>query len=53
MLEEKCKKVTNMIKEQKSKGTTERSNHPQSMHVTDDAKSKLEEELKQLETNKV
>lgn len=53
LLEEKCKKVTNMIKEQKAKGATQRSsNHQASMHVTDDAKAKLEEELKTLEANK-
>jgi len=51
LLEEKCKKVTNMIKEQKAKGATQRSSNP-SMHVTVDAKAKLEEELKTLEANK-
>lgn len=52
LIEEKCKKITNMIKEQKQKGATQRSNHPHSMHVTDDAKAKMEEELKRLEGDK-
>lgn len=44
-----------MIKEQKSKGVTARSNHPQinPMHVTDMTKAKLEEELKSIEQNKL
>ncbi len=47
-LEVRCKKVTNMIKDQKNKGTTQRSViNP--MSVNDGAKSKLEEELKSLE----
>ena len=49
--EERCKKITNMIKDQKSKNTTNRSN-ANSM-VTDEAKYRLEEELKELDENKM
>jgi hypothetical protein len=56
-MEEKCKKITNMIKEQKSKGVTQRSNigggGGPSMHVNDDSRVRLEEELKKLESDKV
>jgi len=53
LMEEKCKKITNMIKEQKQKGVTQRSNNPHSMHVTDDTKARMEEELKKLEGDKL
>lgn len=54
IMEDKCKKITNMIKEQKQKGVTQRSNNQgPSMHVTDSAKSKAEDELKKLESDKV
>ena len=42
-----------MIKEQKSKNATQRSMAQNSMSVTDDAKHKLEEDIKQLEDNKL
>jgi hypothetical protein len=49
-LEEKCKKIQNMIRDQKSKNTTQRSNIPHM--VTDATKDKLEDEIKELEEEK-
>lgn len=47
-LEVKVKRVTNMIKEQKNKGATQRSTvNP--MSINDDAKARLEDDLKALE----
>ena len=47
-LETKVKKVTNMIKDQKGKGVTQRSSvNP--MSINDDAKLRLEDDLKSLE----
>lgn len=48
--EEKCKKLTQMIKDQKTKNSTQRSNAAV-MH-TDATKNKLEEEVKELEEAK-
>jgi hypothetical protein len=50
-LEFKVKRVTNMIKDQKNKGATQRSSvNP--MSINDDAKLRLEEDLKFLEEQK-
>ena len=47
-LETKVKKVTNMIKDQKAKGVTQRSSvNP--MSINDDAKLRLEDDLKSLD----
>ena len=51
-MEEKCKKITNMIKEHKNKqNATQRSGAGDSMAVTDVAKTRMEEELKALVEN--
>ena len=49
-IEEKCKKVTAMIKDAKNKNQTQRSNHV--AMISEDKKNKLEDEVKELEEAK-
>eukprot|EP00347_Sterkiella_histriomuscorum_P008118 403346307 len=51
-LEEKCKKIQKMITDSKNKNTTQRSNAPNQM-VTDFTKQKLEDEVKEMEEQKL